>query len=292
MALNGIDTSSYQTGLDYSKVPMDFAIVKATQGVDYVNPDFNRSITQAIKTGKLVGAYHYAEGKNAVSEADFFLKVVGSLVGKCILALDWESTKPDAGGYNPVFNTSGEVAWCHQFADRIKQKTGVNIFVYMSKSVCRRRNWSSVAKTCPLWVAQYANYNRTGYQTSPWTDSGGCGAWESPAIFQYSSAGMLSGWNGNLDMDIAYLTRDQWNAYAKGTGTQKKEDVPFPNKTDTDLAIEVWADIHGGGEVRQKALGSRYDAVQKDVEYLATANISTIMGVLRSYERKHGALYQ
>ena len=42
MSLNGIDVASYQAGLEPSKVPCDFVIVKATQGTSYTNPDFAR----------------------------------------------------------------------------------------------------------------------------------------------------------------------------------------------------------------------------------------------------------
>lgn len=58
MALNGIDISSYQKGIDLTKVPADFVIVKTTQGTGYVNPDASRAITQALAAGKRVGIYH------------------------------------------------------------------------------------------------------------------------------------------------------------------------------------------------------------------------------------------
>ena len=62
MSLNGIDISSWQQGINLSVVPADFVIVKATQGVGYVNPDFTRAVDQALATGKLVGVYHYVNG--------------------------------------------------------------------------------------------------------------------------------------------------------------------------------------------------------------------------------------
>lgn len=39
------------------------------------------------------------------------------------------------------------------------------------------------------------------------------------AIFQYSSAGRLSGWNANLDFDVFYGTKATWDAYAKESGS-------------------------------------------------------------------------
>lgn len=70
MKLNGIDTASFQTGLSPSVVPMDFNIVKATQGVSYINPDFARMAKETVDAGRLLGIYHYAEGKTPESEAD------------------------------------------------------------------------------------------------------------------------------------------------------------------------------------------------------------------------------
>lgn len=47
----------------------------------------------------------------------------------------------------------------------------------MSRSVCTEEDWSKIAPNHALWVAQYANNNRTGYQSSPWLPDGGFGAW-------------------------------------------------------------------------------------------------------------------
>lgn len=216
MSMNGIDIASYQAGIDLSVVSCDFVIIKATQGTSYVNPDFSRAYNQAVNCGKLVGIYHYSSGGGAVAEATHFLNTVGSRLYNAVLVLDWES------GDNPNFNN---VAYAKQFLDHVYSKTGVRPIIYMSKSVCNQFNWSSVAVNHGLWVAQYANYNRTGYQSSPWTDNSGYGAWSSPVIFQYSSSGLLSGWNGNLDLNVAYMDATAWNKYAgKTTGTNTEED--------------------------------------------------------------------
>ena len=61
--MNGIDISSYQTGIDLSKVPCDFVIIKATGGTGYVNPDCDRVFKQALALGKKIGVYHFANEK-------------------------------------------------------------------------------------------------------------------------------------------------------------------------------------------------------------------------------------
>ena len=278
MSLNGIDTASYQTGLEPAKVPMDFNIVKATQGVSYVNPDFTRMASATLAAEKLLGIYHYAGGNDPVKEADYFLAHIPGYIGKAILCLDWE------GMQNPKFGKD-DVNWCKKFCDRVYEKTGVRCFVYTSKSVCRAHNWSSVAKDYPLWCAQYANNAQTGYQSSPWTDGGGFGAWSKPVISQYSSKGRLSGWSANLDLDIAFMTEDEWKAYA--TGSAKPAEVKYPDKSDNDLAVEVLFNVHGTDEKRKKSLGTRYDAVQAEVEVLVRSVSKTIIAT-QQYLKKFG----
>lgn len=279
MSLNGIDTASYQAGLDPAKVPMDFNIVKATQGTSYTNPDFKRMANATLSAGHLLGVYHYAAGQDPAREADFFLKTSADYIGKAILCLDWE------GEQNTKFGKQ-DVSWCKTFCDRVKEKTGVRCFIYMSKSVCRAHDWSSVAKTYPLWCAQYASMKSTGYQSSPWTDANGFGAWAKPTIYQYSSAGSLTGWGARLDLDIAYLTKTEWNGYAKGTA-QKSAEIKFPDRTDTDLAVEILFGAHGSGDKRKDALGMRYDGAQGEVNRLLQSNTQLLIAT-QAYLKKFG----
>ena len=212
--LDGCDVASYQAGIDFSKMTTtDFAIIKATQGTWYVNPYADIQYSGAKAAGKLLGMYHYAEGKDPIAEAQYFLKKAGSRVGECILALDWE------GHDNSKFNSAEEVAWVLKFAMEIYRLTKVHIFLYMSKSVTRRRNWAEVAKDVRLWCAQYANQDHTDYKSNPWTDNGGFGAWKSDTIRQYSSKGRVTGYSKDLDINRAYMSKAEWLAAAAGKNT-------------------------------------------------------------------------
>lgn len=208
--LNVIDIASYQSGLDLTKANagLDGVIIKATQGTTYVNPYCNKHYAQAKQAGLLRGLYHYASGVGAEVEADAFVRNIKGYIGDCILALDWEGQQNSQFGKN-------DVAYCKKFLDRVYAITGVRPLIYMSKSVCRAHDWSSVAKDYGLWCAQYGSNNATGFQESPWTDSNGFGAWPYPAIYQYSSNGVLQGYSGRLDLDLAYMTPEAWGKYAK-----------------------------------------------------------------------------
>ena len=220
--MNGIDISSYQAELNAGIVPSDFVIIKATEGTNYINPTWEEQAVQVIQTNKLLGFYHFASVGNPIAEADFFISVVKDYIGKAVLVLDFE-----AG----AINTWGNVG-ARQFLNRVKEKTGVYPMIYMSAEVTRQFNWSTISNTNPLWVAQYASMNPTGYQSAPWSDSKGYGAWSSAAIHQYSSSGTLMNWNGQLDLNLAYINANQWKSLAGSGSTSNSittEDININN---------------------------------------------------------------
>ena len=212
MGLNGIDISSWQDDLVVSAMgSCDFVIVKATGGAGYSNECFRRHADETLAAGKLLGCYHYArdhgyEG-SAEAEADHFIAAFKPYVGKAIPFLDWEA---DALNMGP--------SWAKKWLDRVKAKTGVTPGIYTSKSVCFAYNWSGVAKTYPLWVAQYPNYEETGFLSEPWTDGWDFGAWDSPLIFQYTGTGRIPGYGGHLDLDLFYGTKDDWRGLCAVAG--------------------------------------------------------------------------
>ena len=226
--MNGIDISRWQKGINLAQVPCDFVIIKATQGINYVSPEFKSQITQAIQLCKKVGVYHYASSGGAIAEAEHFLSTVANYIGQVILVLDWE------GQDNANFTNPG---YAKAWLEYVKQKTGITPFIYMSKSVCRQYKWDA---SFPLWCAQYKNQQPTGYQENPWTDSKGFGAWSDCAIFQYSSKGQLSGYSGNLDLDKAYISATEWDAYAGGRIAIDPNIKPVLKKGDRNEYVKAW----------------------------------------------------
>lgn len=228
--MNGIDISGWQKGIDLSRVPCDFVIVKATQGTSFVSPELKKQTQQALDLGKCVGVYHYGGGGGARKEAQHFLDTVKPYIGRVILILDWE------GDQNPNFKN---YAYAVEWLQHVKGETNITPFIYMSKSVCRAYKWDP---TYPLWVAQYANYNRTGYKQNPWTDDKGFGPWTAPIIFQYSSKGRLSGYAGDLDLDISYINAAEWVAYAAGQMAEPTDPNlrPVLKRGDRNEYVRAW----------------------------------------------------
>ena len=244
MSLNGIDISGWQPDLVPGNMDgTDFIIVKATGGAGYKNSCFAGHADATLAAGKLLGCYHYARDRgyegSAEAEADNFVSAFKPYIGKAIPFLDWEAHALGLG-----------VSWAKAWLKRVYEKTGVVPGIYMSKSVCPAYDWSEVAKYCPLWCAQYPNYETTGYQSKPWTDSAGFGAWSGPSIFQYASTGRIAGYSGNLDLNIFYGSKADWKALCKvvkgGSGDLGKEKAVSINRA--NVAAQIMEHLVSCGE--------------------------------------------
>ena len=228
--MNGIDISGHQKGIDLAIVPCDFVIIKATQGISFVSADFQRQVTQALSLGKYTGVYHYANGAGVEGEVTHFVSTIAPYLDKVILCLDWE------GDQNSKFT---DYRYCEAMLETIKAKTGRIPCLYMRKSVCRQYKWEK-ARNYPLWAAQYKKQAPTTYTDKPWTDSKGFGAWTNPLIYQYSSVGRLNGYKNNLDLDICYLTPDEWISYTKGTQDLLQPVRPTLRRGDKNEYVRAW----------------------------------------------------
>ena len=277
MALNGIDISSWQSGINLAIVPCDFVVIKVTEGTGYVNPDYERAYSQAKAAGKCLGVYHYASGGNVPAEAEYFLKNIGKRVGETMLALDWE------GRSNPAFGVKDH-EWVKAWCDYVAAKTGVNPVVYVQQS--RMERLANIGNY-GLWVAQYANTEPTGYQENPWNE----GAY-SCVIRQYSPSGRLSGWNGNLDLNKFYGDRQAWNRYA-GKGKQESVGNPSkegkePEETVLELVYQTMRGEFGNGEERKKLLGTRYGEVQGMIDHISSASTEILAREVRAGKYGNG----
>lgn len=244
MSMKGIDISHWQDGIDLAGVPCDFVIIKATQGTSYVDKCCNKFYQKAKKLGKKLGVYHYFGGGDPIKEADHFIKNIKGYIGEAILVLDWESDQ------NSKFRQGAAVA--KPFLDRVYEVTGVKPLIYMSKSVCREYDWSSVvAGGYDLWMAQYANKNTTGYQDKPWTDKKGLGAFKGYVIHQYTSSGRIGNYSGNLDLDIAYIDAGTWDKYAKPSKVKQVVEY-YPKYEETLVKVMDAMGIDSSYEYRKE----------------------------------------
>ncbi len=259
MRMNGIDISSWQRDINLSAIKADFVIVKATEGIGYVDKSCDMLFQKALSLGKKLGFYHFARPTNdPIREADFFYENCRGYFGKGIPILDWESG-----------NTSN-VTWAKRWLDRVYQLSGVKPVIYMSESVVNANNWSAVAAAdYGLWVAKYRdnnpdyNYNMANAGSRPHVKW-----WKFYCMWQWTSSGRLNGYNGNLDCDVFYGDQSTWDAYVGKSTSAAKPQLKPARKTNDQIADEVIAGQWGNGSERKKRLtaaGYDYNAVQQMV---------------------------
>ena len=268
--LHEIYISHHQKGIDLGSIDVDFVICKATEGVGYTDNCCDKFYQQAKKLGKKLGVYHFARpdlGNSAIAEADWFLKETKGYHKEAILVLDWES------------GNLKDVTWAKQWLDRVYEKTGVKPLIYMSASVMRSADWSSVVKAdYGLWVANYGANNGTANESV--FNKYPLKYWTFYALWQYTSKGRLRGYNGNLDLNYFSGDKEAWDKYAGGTpststSTSKPEQAT-PQGSTLDLAVKVMRGEYGTGKTRKQSLGTRYNEVQEFINHILSSSVDVL----------------
>ncbi|GAF37287.1 hypothetical protein JCM14108_2309 [Lentilactobacillus farraginis DSM 18382 = JCM 14108] len=151
----GIDISAYQaSSLSFmqtkKKQGAKFAIVKLTEGTDYLNRKASAQITNGLKTFKAVGVYHFFHGYGT-AEAQYFLAWVKEfgLDKSTVLAIDVEASDL------PTYTT----AQVNVFLKYLINHGYRNVITYGSASWFNagRINRSALVDK-HIWVAAYNNY--------------------------------------------------------------------------------------------------------------------------------------
>ena len=295
MTMNGIDISMWQRDINLSAVKADFVIVKATEGIGYVDKTCDKFFQKALILGKKIGFYHFArptKNNDPIREADFFYENCKGYFGKAIPILDWEAENKQ------------NVAYAKAWLDRVYQRSGVKPVIYMSESVVNSYDWSSVANAdYGLWVAKYRdnnpdyNYNMSNAGSRPrvkW--------WKFYCMWQWTSTGRLNGYSGNLDCNVFYGDGTTWDKYAGKIGTTRPVKPTKPvKKSNEEIANEVINGAWGNGEDRKKRLtdaGYNYTVVQAIVNKKMASKNQSVYYVVKSGDTlsaiasKYGTTYQ
>lgn len=267
MSMKFIDISGYQRGLDIPTVVknggLGAVVVKATEGVGWVDKSCDGFAQQCFAHGIPFGFYHFARNNNAAAEAEFFRNNTKGYEHRGIPILDWEAGQ--------------SIAWVNQFVERYHALTGIWPWVYGN---AWRFNQGTVNPNCGRWIAGYPSNNITdinfGMNNSlPYAvKGGGVCAW------QFSSSVRIGGFGGKLDGDVFYGDTAAWAMYAGGSGAPATPAAPAtpnaPTGSTLELAVGVMQGRYGNGDARRAALGGRYDEVQSFINHVSTASTATL----------------
>lgn len=190
----GIDVSMWQGNIDWSRVAatgLHFAVIKATEGLSALDPDFPANWARSKENGLFRAAYHYLRpGLSGRAQADYLHGYVhdhGKFIRGDAVALDLETT--DGNTPSTVIRAAAE------FIDRAREQIAKPIILYTSPAFWLLLGSPSVPelRACPLWVADW------GVLSPPALPN-----LAAPAFWQYSSTGLVDGVPGHVDLDLFY----------------------------------------------------------------------------------------
>ncbi|MCT2877527.1 lysin [Lactobacillus delbrueckii] len=195
----GVDVASYQATdmAVYHKAGASFAIVKLTEGVDYLNPKAFKQVDSSRANHLYTHAYHFARFGSSVrqakKEAAWFIKAAkfNKISQKWMLWLDWESGSGNVVTGPKAENTAAILA----FMDVIKA-AGWRPGLYSGASLMRSAiDTAQVVKkygTC-LWVASYPTMSAVSE-----ADFGYFPSMAGVAVWQFTSNWKGMGVDGNV----------------------------------------------------------------------------------------------
>ena len=179
--MKGIDVSHWNK-VNWDKVKIDFVFIKATEGDQFVDPEFENNAGVGITKG----FYHFAHGGDPTKEARHFARTVDGRDGE--LALDWEIHHEDP------------VKWCAKFLKEVERQTGKRPYIYMNRNTENKYKWGKLT-SYKLWIASYG-INNGEIGTPPRLKN-----WKEWSIWQYTSRGRIKGVKGNVDLNT---TKTNW----------------------------------------------------------------------------------
>ena len=191
-----LDVSHWQGVMDWNVAKskgVRGAIIKASEGTTWRDPQFQRNVSECRRLGIAWGAYHYFYPTlNAFDQAKNFIDAMMGLAPDLGIWGDFEQA---ATGMDVQSIARG-------FMDEIKKFYSAGIYTspYYAKDVMKSAAWM---KEFPLWIANYGVVKPT--IPLPWTEA---------VIWQYSSKGTGYGSDGYIDLNQFMRADSEWEAFS------------------------------------------------------------------------------
>lgn len=176
--LEGIDISNHQGSINWKAIDqnsVNFAFIKATEGINFVDKSFNKNWNESQDAGFLVGAYHYFNvDDDGKKQAEHYISVVPKEKHTLPPVIDIEETSEEQAKL---------IVELRQCAETLEAYYGVKPIFYVNNKTYElyiRDNFEDYL----IWYAIYNNpppiENWTFWQ---FTDSGSVNGIDGPVDF-------------------------------------------------------------------------------------------------------------
>ncbi|MBE7733504.1 glycoside hydrolase family 25 protein [Devosia faecipullorum] len=199
MPIQGIDVARYQENVDFAKARAagtHFVFMKATEGKDYVDPDFQRNWARARESGMPHGAYHFMTWcSTAAEQAEWFMRNVPADPSAMppVLDLEWNNhssckTKP---------SKADAMEKIRVMLVAMERHTGKLPIIYTDMNFHRDILEGEYLPNA-FWLRSTAAEPHERYRNRTWT------------FWQYTQTGVVPGVRGEVDRNVFYGNREDW----------------------------------------------------------------------------------
>ena len=201
--VHGTDVARFQGRIYWDRAAaagLRFAWIKATEGGDRVDPEFQANWSGAAKAGLVRGAYHfYYWCRPAAEQAAWFIANVPRARGALPPVLDMEWTpfsltctiRPPA----EVVRREAKI-----FLDMLERHYGTRPVIYSTPDFFERNGMDQLG-AYDFWLRSTANHPSRTYPGHRWT------------FWQYTGTGLVPGFYTDVDLNAFNGTRaefDRW----------------------------------------------------------------------------------
>ena len=199
MPIQGIDVARYQENVDFARARAGgthFVFIKATEGKDYVDPNFRVNWERARSAGMPRGVYHFMTWCSlAAEQADWFVKNVPYDPSALppVLDLEWNNhssckTKP---------SRADALEKIRLMLDVMERHTGKLPIIYTDMTFHRDILEGEYFPNA-FWLRSTAAEPHQRYANRPWT------------FWQYTQTGVVPGVKGEVDRNVFYGSQEDW----------------------------------------------------------------------------------
>lgn len=198
-AVHGVDVSRWQGDIDWERLRergANFAYIKATDGVDHIDPMFKKNWNGAAEAGIRRGAYHFFFWcRRASDQAEWFIRNVPKVKGALPPVLDVEWNHQSSCKWKP--SRAEVIEKMQVFLDRLERHYGQRPIIYTAPDFYED-NLKGAFPNHPFWLRAVAEHPSKVYPGRDWV------------FWQYSGSGLSQGVNGRIDLNVFHGDESAW----------------------------------------------------------------------------------
>lgn len=199
--VHGVDISRWNRDINWpvaQAAGVSFAFIKATEGGDHIDPEFQRHWSDARRAGVPRGAYHFwYHCRSGAEQARWFMENVPREAGALppVLDLEWPRsrncpTRPDGDHVRREATV---------FLDMLERHYGQRPVVYTTPDFYKDTDLGRLR--AEFWLRAVADHPSNVYPGQRWS------------FWQHTGTGVIRGFTGEVDINAFVGSPGEWAAW-------------------------------------------------------------------------------